>query len=344
MNIAFLYNVKLIGPSLTDEQAQIYAEFDSPATIEGIKKAIEANRHKVHMVEANEEAYIKLKELKEKKKVDLVFNIAEGFYGEAREAHIPAMLEMLQIPFTASGPINLAITLDKARTKEILSFFGIPNAKFQVFQNQKDKLRADLEFPLIIKPVREGSSKGIMDNCVVKNDSELRKKVNEVVEKYRQPAIAEEFLPGKEFTVGIIENEKGPVVLPITEVKFDDLPKGMNKIDSYEAKWFYDDPEKNMDPLVCPAKIPKELEERIKKVALSTFRFLDCKDMARLDIRLDKKGIPNVIDINSLPGLIPDPKENSRFPRAARAAGIDYNKMIGMVIDSAKRRYNLKIQ
>jgi D-alanine-D-alanine ligase len=341
MNIVFLYNIKLIPPSLTDEQAQIYAEFDSPATINGIKKAIEANGHKVHMVEANEEAYIKLKELKAKKKVDLVFNIAEGFYGEAREAHLPAMLEMLRIPYTGSGPLNLAITLDKARTKEILSYYKIPNAKFQVFQSQKDKLRADLDFPLIVKPVREGSSKGIMDNCVVKNDRELRKKLNEVLGKYKQAAIVEEFLPGTEFTVGILEKDKGPAVLPIIEVKFDDLPKGMNKIDSYEAKWFYDDPEKGMDPLVCPAKIPKELEERIKRVAIATFRVLNCKDLARIDIRLDKKGVPKIIEINSLPGLIPDPRENSRFPRAARTAGISFNEMIGMIINSAKRRYKI---
>jgi D-alanine-D-alanine ligase len=341
MKIAFLYNIKLIAPSLTNEEAQIYAEFDSPETIEGLKKAIEANNHTVHMIEANQDAYIKLKELKEKNEIDLVFNIAEGLYGESREGQIPSMLEMLQIPYTGSGPLNLAVTLDKARTKEILSYYKIPNAKFQVFSLVNEKLNG-LKFPIIVKPISEGSSKGIMDNNVVKNKEELTKKIKEIIEKYNQKAIVEEFLNGREFTVGLIEDINGPRVLPIIEVKFDELPKNMNKIDSYEAKWFYDDPSKGMDPLVCPAKIDKKLEEKIKKVSLDTYKVLNCKDFARLDIRLDKKGIPNVLEINSLPGLIPDPKENSRFPRAARAAGIEFNKLIGMLIDSAKRRYNIK--
>jgi len=342
MNIAFLYNIKLISPSLTDEKAQIYAEFDAPETINGIKKAIEANGHKVHMVEANEEAYIKLKKLKDAGQVDLVFNIAEGFYGEAREAQIPAMLEMLQIPYTGSGPQTLSITLDKSRTKEILSYHKVPCSEFQVFYSRNDSLRKGLNFPLIVKPIREGSSKGIMDNCVVKDRKQLNKKLEEMLKKYKQPVIAEEFLNGREFTVGLIEKNGVPTVLPIIEVSFDDLPKGMNKIDSYESKWFYDDPSKGLDPLTCPAKISKEFEKKIKEVCLGAFKVLNCKDFARMDLRLDKKGIPKILDINSLPGLIPDPKENSRFPRAARTAKIKYNDMIGMIINSAKKRYGLR--
>ncbi len=342
MKIGFLYNVKLVAPSLTDETAQIYAEFDSPETIEGIKKAIESNGHQVHMIEANEEAYNKLKTLKEKSEIDLVFNIAEGIYGEAREAQIPAMLEMLKIPYTGSGPINLAITLDKARTKEILSYYKIPNAKFQVFSNSNEKLNLKLKFPLIVKPLNEGSSKGIMDNCVLRSQEELKNKLNEINNKFNQPAIVEEFLEGREFTVAVLEDLSGPKVLPIIEVKFNELPENMNKIDSYEAKWFYDDPSKGIDPLVCPAEIDKKLENKIKKVALKTFNVLNCKDFSRLDIRLDKNGNPNVIEVNALPGIIPNPDENSRFPRAARVAGIEYNKLIKMVIDSAIKRYKLK--
>ncbi len=342
MKIAFLYNIRLIPPSLTNEEAQIYAEFDSPVTINRIKKAIESNNHKVHMIEANEKAYIKLKKLKEKKEVDLVFNIAEGFYGEARESQIPAMLEMLKIPYTGSGPLNLAITLDKARTKEILTYYKIPNARFKVFYNRTIKNLEELKFPLIVKPIREGSSKGIKDNCVVRYNKELAKKVDEIITQFNEPVIAEEFLEGREFTVAIIEKYGKPRVLPIIEIIFDNLPKNMNKIDSYEAKWFYDDPEKGMDPLVCPAKLTRELKKSIERTCLETYRILDCKDMARIDIRLNKKGIPNVIEINSLPGISPDPKVNSRFSKAARTAGIEFNDMIKLIIDSAKRRYNLE--
>lgn len=342
MKIAFLYNVKIISPSLTNEKAQIYAEFDAPSTIDGIKKAIEANGHKVHMVEADENAYLKLKKLKENNQVDLVFNISEGFYGEAREAQIPAMLEMLGIPYTGSGPQTLAITLDKARTKEVLKYYNVPCSEFQVFYSEKDSLRKGLKFPLIIKPIREGSSKGIMNNSIVKNKKDLIKKVREVTTKFKQPVVAEEFLEGREFTVGLI-NKKGAIeTLPIIEIKFDDLPKGMNKIDSYESKWFYDDPSKGLDPLVCPARINKKLEKEIIKTCINAFKFLGCKDMARMDLRMDKRGTPRILDVNSLPGLIPDPKENSRFPRAARTAGIKYEELIGMIINSAKRRYGLK--
>lgn len=342
MRVAFLYNVKLLSPSLTNEKAQIYAEFDAPKTIAGIKKAIEANGHKVHMIEANETAYLKLKKLKDKKQIDLAFNIAEGFYGEAREAQIPAMLEMLQIPYTGSGPQTLAITLDKSRTKEILSYYQIPCARFQVFLNEKDKLKNGLSFPLIIKPIREGSSKGIMNNSIVRNKKQLVKKVREVITKYKQPVVAEEFLEGREFTVSVIEKNGTPFVLPIIEVTFDDLPKSMNKIYSYEAKWFYDDPSKGHDPLVCPAKISNELKKKIEDIALRTFKALRCKDMSRVDMRMNKRGLPCVLEVNALPGMIPDPVENSNFPKSARAAGIDYNHMIGMIINSAKRRYGLK--
>ncbi|MFH1365519.1 MAG: D-alanine--D-alanine ligase [archaeon] len=341
MNIAFLYNVKILSPSLTNEKAQIYAEFDAPKTIEGIKKAIEANGNKVHMIEANDEAYLELKKLKDKKKVDLVFNIAEGFYGEAREAQIPAMLEMLQIPYTGSGPQTLAITLDKSRTKEILSYYQIPCANFQVFSSEKEKIKKGLNFPMLVKPIMEGSSKGIMNNSLVKNKQQLVKNVREVVAKYKQFAVVEEFLKGREFTVGVIVKKGIPVVLPIIEVTFDGLPKNMNKFYSYEAKWFYDDPSKGEDPLVCPAKISKELKMKIEDTALRTFRALRCKDMARVDMRLNSRGVPCVLEVNALPGMIPDPVENSNFPKAARTAGISYNQMIGMIIDSAKRRYGL---
>jgi D-alanine-D-alanine ligase len=342
MKIAFLYNVKLISPSLTNEKAQIYAEFDAPETIEGIRKAIEANGHSVYMIEANEEAYPKLKKLKGEGKVDLVFNIAEGFYGEAREAQIPAMLEMLKIPYTGSGPQTLAITLDKSRTKEILSYYNIPCAKFQVFFNEKDPVKKELIFPMIVKPIREGSSKGIMNNSFVKNRKELVKKVKEVITKYKQPAVVEGFLKGREFTVPVLVIKGAPKILPIVEVTFDGLPKNMNKFYSYEAKWFYDNPSKGHDPLVCPANISTALKKKIESVALETFKALRCKDMARVDMRLNNKGIPCVMEVNSLPGMIPDPKENSNFPKSAQAAGIKYEDMIGMIIDSAKRRYGLK--
>ncbi|MDP2749939.1 MAG: ATP-grasp domain-containing protein [Nanoarchaeota archaeon] len=343
INIAFLYNVKKVAPSLENPEADIYAEFDSPETIAGIRKAIEANNHKVICVEADEYAYHKLKELKDNKKVDLVFNIAEGLRGESRESHIPAMLEMLGIPYTGSGPLTLAVTLDKARTKEILNHYNIPNAKFKVFNSEKEQL-GDLKFPLIIKPLAEGSSKGIKDDCVVYDEKKLKKKVSEIIKKYKQPALVEEFLDGREFTVGIIGNGKEAKVLPIIELNFDFLPKNAAKIDSYEAKWIWDDGTSKIDPLICPAKLDKNTKKAIEDVALKAFNVLGCKDWARLDIRFDKDNQPNIIEVNSLPGIIPDPKENSRLPRAAYAAGMSYEELLGKVIDVAGKRHSINIK
>lgn len=337
-----MYNVKRMAPSLETPEAEKYAEFDTIETIEGIRNAIEANGHEVHMVEADEKAYGKLMKLKAEGEVDLVFNIAEGLGGEARESHIPAMLEMLNIPYTGSGPLAMAITLDKARTKEILSHHGIPNAKFQVFHSGNEKLGNGLSFPLVVKPVAEGSSKGIKNDCFVKNEYELRRKVNEIISKYRQSAIAEEFLEGREFTAGILGNGASAKVLPIIEVDFSYLPEGTAKIDSYEAKWIWDDCSGSVDPLTCPAKLTNSEKKEIEELALRTFHILGCKDWSRLDMRMDRAGMVKVIEVNALPGIIPDEKENSRFPRAARAAGLDFQKMVGEIINAAAERYNMK--
>ena len=131
-----------------------------------------------------------------------------------------------------------------------------------------------------------------------------------------------------------------PRILPIVEIKFDNLPEGMNKFDSYEAKWIYDSPEMKHDPLICPAKLTNKLEAKIKKVCLDAYNALGCKDWCRIDMRV-MKGIPYVLELNALPGMIPDPKENSRFPRAAFTAGMTYNQVISEVLNHALKRYNI---
>ncbi len=284
MNIGFLYNLKEIPPSLTNKEAQVYAEFDSPETIGGIQEAIEKGGHKVYRIEANERAYSKLKKLKRGGLIDLVFNIAEGIHGEARESQIPAMLEMLQIPYTGSGPLNLAITLDKARTKEILSYYKIHTPEFIVFRKGDMIKSLKFDYPMIVKPLSEGSSKGIRDNSVVNNKTQLERIVKGVIQEFNQPVIVEELLEGREFTVGIIEADHGPMMLPIIEVSFGHLPAGMNEIDSYDAKWFYDDPEKGIDPLTCPAQITDSLKRKIEKVSLlsALFYFLTRETHNRL--------------------------------------------------------------
>ncbi len=319
-----------------EPQLDTYAEWDTWETINAVKDAI-ALHNNVTLIEANEDAYNKLREVKP----DIVFNIAEGEFGVSREAQIPAMLDMLQIPYTGSDALTLAICLDKARTKEILSYYKVPTAKFFVADKVEDTENQNLEFPLMVKPVSEGSGKGIFASSFVNNREELKKEIKRITSEYNQSALVEEFLSGREFTVAILGNNGDAKILPAIEIRFDKYPAGVKPLYSYEAKWILDTKESDFDVFDCPAKIDAELERKINKVCLDTYRVLKCRDWSRIDLRLDKYGEPSIIEINPLPGIMPDPTENSSFPKAARAAGIDYNDMINTVLASAVKRYNL---
>jgi len=339
MRIAFTFNVRHVKPSLENSQALEEAEFDTPETIQGISKALKKLGHRVFLVEANEKAYLKFKKLKPE--IDLVFNIAEGIYGQDREAQIPAMLEMLKIPYVGSKPLTQAICLNKARTKEILILNHIPTPNFQLFKTGKEKLKKDLKFPLIVKPNQEGSSKGIFQNSFVRNEKDLRKKVRKIIKELRQPALAEEFLQGRELTVGLLGNNPVEVLAPV-ELNFSSLPKGFLPMDSYEVKWLVDNPESGIQTVICPTKINKNLWSKIKQICLKTKEVLEILDWCRIDLRLDKKGVPNILEINQIPGIIPDPKENSRFPLAARMAGYSFEEMLEKIIKAACKRYEIQ--
>ncbi len=314
----------------------IYAEFDDISVPMAIKEAFERNGFEASLVEADDDFYFKMKS----GKYDFVFNIAEGFNGSARESQVPAILDMLNIPYTGSGVFTQAATLDKAKSKEILLYHGVNTPKFQLFTSAQQKLNPELSFPLFVKPNAEGSSKGIRNNSIVHNEEELRERVRSIISSYKQPALVEEFVDGREFTVAIIGNSS-PKVLPIVEVTFDYLPDDVNKIDSYEVKWYWDNPSSPIDPIICPAKVPKQLENRIKAVALKAYKALGCVDLCRMDIRLDNMNRPNVLDINALPGLMPDPLENSRFPKSCYTAGMTYDDIIMTVFSEAAKRYGL---
>ena len=248
---------------------------------------------------------------------------------------------MLQIPYSGSDALTLGICLDKSRAKEILTYHKIPNAKFLVANKLEDIANIHFDFPLIVKPISEGSSKGIFSSSFVKNTGELKDEVSRILSSYNQPALIEEFLSGREFTVAVLGNGDETEVLPIIEIRYEDFPEDVVPLYSYEAKWILDTKENNFDVFECPAKIDSKLEDKIKETVLRTYNVLRCKDWSRIDVRLDKNGIPNIIEINPLPGIMPDPNENSSLPKAARAAGMDYNQMIQRVLYSASKRYNL---
>jgi lysine 2,3-aminomutase len=332
--IAVVFNMKPKHDSRVPKD--FFAEFDHISVPMAIREALRKHGYDTDIVEADRQLYEKLAS----GSYSFVFNIAEGINGGARESQVPAILDMLNIPYTGSGVLTQAITLDKTKTKEILLYHGIATPKYQLFKSAKDCLNMTLQFPLIVKPNAEGSSKGIRNNSLVFNERELRRMVDFVLVNYKQPALVEEYLQGREFTVSVIGNNPQRV-LPIVEVTFDYLPEHMHRFDSYDVKWIWDNPDNPVDPVVCPANIPKGMENHIKKVALRTSSVLGCVDLCRIDIRLDNESIPNVLDVNALPGLMPDPLENSRFPKSCFAASMTYDDIIVTIFNEAMKRYGM---
>ena len=325
-----------VKTELHQTKADIYAEWDTEETILAVKTALEVH-HNVTLIEANEESYQALLQTKP----DIVFNIAEGLRGPSREAQIPAILEMLGIPYTGSDSLTLGICLDKSRAKEILSCYKIFTPPFVVVDALHQLSELNISLPCIVKPLHEGSSKGIYNASVVRTDKELHRQIKRVIGEYEEPALVEKLLTGREFTVAVLGNDSDIRVLPIVEIHFDSLPDGVNPIYSYEAKWIWDTLENPIDVHECPAKLSLRLQKEIESICRDTYRLLRCRDWCRIDIRLDEQGRPNVLELNPLPGILPNPEEHSCFPQAARAAGMDYNMMINAVLDAGIKRYNL---
>src|SRR3989304_10393236 len=216
MRVALTYNQKKETGEAKALPPDFYAECDEPETVNAVRDAIEERHGEVSMIEADEDAFEKLR----RTRPDIVFNMAEGLWGESREAQIPAMLEMLRIPYTGSNPLTLGLCLNKARAKEVLAYYGIPTARFMVAAKPSLEIEKYLSFPMIVKPLFEGSSKGIKNDSIVKTSAELRNKVTSVLGEYAQPALVEEYLSGREFTVALIGNGERLNVLPIVEINY----------------------------------------------------------------------------------------------------------------------------
>lgn len=311
------------------------AECDSDETIEAVAGALRS-RHEVIPVESDEEAYARLREIRP----DLVFNMSERLVGPNREAHIPILCEILGLPYTGSDPLTLSLCLDKSRAKEILSYHGVPNPEFRIIE-PGDAIPAGIALPAIVKPLFEGSSKGIKNNAYVATPAELADRVREVTALYHQPVIVERFLPGREFTVGVLGNGPAREILPIVEIDHSLLPSGAHPVYSYEAKWIWDTPENPLEIFKCPADIPPALRAEIERVVGETCRILRIRDWCRIDVRLDENGRAQILEVNPLPGVLPNPEDNSCLPKAARTAGYTYEGLILRVVDEAALRWGI---
>ncbi|MGB9004114.1 MAG: hypothetical protein WCB96_00165 [Candidatus Aminicenantales bacterium] len=335
---ASLYSSKS-GENWSEEDAEppldMLAECDSDETIQAISRAL-SEKHQVFPIESDDQAYGRLRQIRP----DLVFNIAERLYGPSRESHVPVLCEILGIPYTGSDPLTLGICLDKSRAKEILTCHGIPNPPFWL-ADPGSALPKNIALPAIVKPLYEGSSKGIKDNCVVRTENELAERVAEITGRYNESVIIEKFLGGREFTVGVLGNHPHYEVLPIVEIDHSLLPSGANPIYSYEAKWVWDTPQNPLPIFRCPADIPQALAGRIADLVKKACRVLRIRDWCRVDVRLDERDEPHILELNPLPGILPNPEENSCLPKAARTAGYTYSGLILRVAAEAAGRYGL---
>ena len=340
MRVGLTFNMKRGEGEETQEPPGSYrtdnqAEWDTPETISAVQNAL-GERHEVIPIDAGEGAY----EVLQRTRPDIVFNIAEGSSGPCREGYIPSILEHLKIPYTASDPLTLNICLDKARTKEILAYYGLPTSRFRVVREDNFSFNS-LHYPMMVKPLYEGSSIGIRNDSLVSNRQEMRERVLWLLNNYDEPALVEGFLPGREFTVAIIGNNGDARALPIVEILFDSLPAGVNPIYSYEAKWIWDQSANPLKIFKCPARLDAELRTEIESICLRAYSILRCRDWCRIDVRLDAAGRPHILELNPLPGILPRPEDNSCFPKAARAAGMSYSQLINAVLDIACKRQRL---
>jgi D-alanine-D-alanine ligase len=281
------------------------------------------------LLEADTSIFGKLRE----NGIDIVFNIAEGTGGRGREAQIPAIMNFLGIPYAGSDETTLAIALDKALAKRLLATHRIRTPKYRIVSGDAKKWSSRFTFPAIVKPNAEGSSKGISDAAIVRNGEELRKLVSNNIRLYKQDMLIEEYIGGREFTVGIVGNGDETKVFAPMEIVYLDRKNPFN-IYSYNVKQNY----KELIKYECPAKISPETEREIMDTARKIFDALSCKDFSRIDFRLSPDGLLYFIEINPLPGLAPG---YSDFPMLAEFSGVPYAKLVRSIMNSALKRYGM---
>lgn len=267
---------------------------------------------------------------------DVIFNMVESLGDNAiHEMHVAGIYELLGISYTGSGPWTLGTCLNKARTKEIMQFNGIPTAKFLLVNDAKSLSESSLQlsFPIIVKPSAEDASVGIDNNSIVNTFAELQERVDFIVKKFQEAALIEEYIEGRELNVAIIGNHP-PLVLPISEIDFSGLPADYPKIVTYDAKWMDGTKEYEGTKGICPSVLPAEVEKEVKDVALRAYKLMGCRDYARVDIRLSKQLKPYVLEVNPNPDL----SDDAGYFRSAKTYGMSYADAIGKIVGFAVER------
>ncbi|MEM2128985.1 MAG: ATP-grasp domain-containing protein [Candidatus Bathyarchaeia archaeon] len=322
----------IIYKDISEEDYSRFSEAKIQDNVKAVQEAIMKLRWSCHLLPVKDDVKT-LINLLELFRPDAVVNLCEAFFGRSKfEMNVPAVLELLKIPYTGSPPLTLGLCQNKGLTKNILRANGIPTPDYQILDSYKD-WKNEIEFPLMVKPLREDASLGIMRKNFVRNGRQLKSRVDYIIRRYKQPALVEKYIDGRELNVSILGNEK-PKVLPISEIIFEH--KKEPKIVDYSAKWLEKSEEYQNTKPVCPAKLSSSVEKTVKRTSLKAYKLLGCRDYARVDIRL-KNGTPFILEVNANPDISLD----SGFVRSLKAAGISYKKFIREIIFFAvQRSYN----
>ncbi len=333
MEIGLIYNLREQARPYPGAPPDFAAEFDSEESIGYLVDALTQLGHRVRRI-GDLHQLMDFLRAGQAETLDLVFNMAEGVWGRAREAQAPALLEAYRVPYTGSDPLTLSLCLDKAMAKRIWQQAGVLTAPFAVVSDAT-ALADDLvdhiglpDFPLFVKPLHEGTSKGIDAASVVASEAALRERIEWTLARYRQPALVETFLPGREFSVGILGTGAEAHVLGITEI----TPPAAHGVSDQGEKERWGDSIAGVFTPVTEAALRSSLAD----LALRAYRAVECRDLGRVDIRLDAAARPHVMELNPLVGLHPT---CSVMPIIARQAGLSYDELIAAIVTNALRRW-----
>ena len=323
MKIALLANLKEDAPIRPEDPPGRWDDLDDQITVDEILKSLKELGHEGKYFPAVLDSIDELKKFAP----DLCFNSAEGHYCDSREAQMPAVLDMLQYPYTCAGVMGMMLSHNKNLAKRQFLTYGLPTAKFMVISDANAIPESDLRYPMFVKPASEGSSIGINEHAVVRNYGELVKQVKWALETTHSLVLVEEFIEGREFTIGVLGDE----ALPIVEIV---SPTGFY---SYEQKEDFE----SAVYRICPAKLSDAQTKEFQHIALAAKQALRLEDVCRMDMRMDTAGNPYILEVNPIPLMYPDPKQAS-LVYAAFAIGYTYTDIVDKIIKSAAKRWNLK--
>ncbi|MFI5145361.1 MAG: ATP-grasp domain-containing protein [Ignavibacteria bacterium] len=321
-------------------QAIDMSEYGVLDEMKSIERALKPLDYNLKIVPVALHIHKLIDELKENRP-DIIFNLCESVDGDpTQEMNIAGLFELMKIPYTGSRAFTLGLALNKPLVKSILSYNGIPTAKYFVANSSSDYYKNGRSFPMIVKPSREDASIGITNESIVTNDADLKKRIEYVLDEHKQPALVEEYIDGREINVSVVGNDE-LITFPISEIDFSRLPDDLPKIISYNSKWMYKTVEFAGTKAICPAENLSERDAKtIQDTAKKVYRLLGASDYARVDMRF-KNGIPYVLELNPNPDIASDVPEDTGFTRSAKAYGWEYPYLIQQIIGFSLKRWGV---